>query len=176
MRQEPSPGRIIYKGIHSHTQSYTHTEAYSNMSTSSKFKIPKVVIKYIKLQNYGRQCHIWPYVFPNLQITRSDIRPHKVGCQPGDCVWSFYSSSEVCVGMYGLTYSLYHPPRVGKKGESVIKQGSGKKLQGQRMNHTWYFIVSTTVTHRRGFTATTPTMLALRSPWVFFTYYGKRKT
>ena len=28
--------------------------------------------------------------------------------QPGDCMWSLYSSSGVCVGMYGLTYSLYH--------------------------------------------------------------------
>ena len=34
---------------------------------------------------------------------------HKVGCQPGDCTWSLQSSSGVCVGMYGLTYSLYHP-------------------------------------------------------------------
>ena len=38
---------------------------------------------------------------------------HKVGCQPGDCIWSLQSSSGVCVGMYGLTYgltySLYHP-------------------------------------------------------------------
>ena len=34
---------------------------------------------------------------------------HKVGCQPGDCVLSLWSSSGVCVGMYGLTHSLYHP-------------------------------------------------------------------
>ena len=35
---------------------------------------------------------------------------HKVGCQPGDfCIWSLQSSSGVCVGIYGLTYSLYHP-------------------------------------------------------------------
>ena len=33
MRQEPFPGRIIYKGTHSHAQSY------SNMSMLSKFKI-----------------------------------------------------------------------------------------------------------------------------------------
>ena len=34
----------------------------------------------------------------------------KVGRQPGDCIWSLYSSSGVCVGMYGLiTYLLYHP-------------------------------------------------------------------
>ena len=29
---------------------------------------------------------------------------HKVDCQPGDCMWSLFSSSGVCVGMYGLTY------------------------------------------------------------------------
>ena len=25
------------------------------------------------------------------------------------CIWSLQSSSRVCVGIYGLTYSLYHP-------------------------------------------------------------------
>ena len=45
-RQEPAPGRIIYKGTHSHAQSY------NNMNTSSKFIISKVAIKYTKLQNY----------------------------------------------------------------------------------------------------------------------------
>ena len=44
---EPSPGRIIYKGTHS------HTESHNNMSISSKFIISKVAIKYTKLQNYG---------------------------------------------------------------------------------------------------------------------------
>ena len=32
---------------------------------------------------------------------------HIVGCRPGDCIWSLYSSSGVCVGMYGLTYLFY---------------------------------------------------------------------
>ena len=45
-------------------------------------------------------------LFLNLQITRSDIRSHIVGCQPGDCIWSLQCSSGVCVGTYGLTYSL----------------------------------------------------------------------
>ena len=45
-RQEPSPGRIICKGTHSHTQSY------NNMSIPSKFIISIVAIKYTKLQNY----------------------------------------------------------------------------------------------------------------------------
>ena len=31
------------------------------------------------------QCHVRPCFFLNLQITRSDIKPHiKMGCQPGD--------------------------------------------------------------------------------------------
>ena len=34
---------------------------------------------------------------------------HKVGCHPGDCIWSLKSFSGVCVGMYGLTCSVYHP-------------------------------------------------------------------
>ena len=34
---------------------------------------------------------------------------HKVGCQPGACIWSFQYSSGVCVGMYGLTYSRITP-------------------------------------------------------------------
>ena len=33
----------------------------------------------------------------------------KMGCQPGGCGWLLLSSSGVCVGMYGLPYSLYHP-------------------------------------------------------------------
>ena len=33
---------------------------------------------------------------------------HKVGCQPGDYIWSLESSSGLCVGMYELTYSLCH--------------------------------------------------------------------
>ena len=37
------------------------------------------------------------------------LATHKVGCQPGDCIWSLQSSSGVCVGMHGLTYSLYLP-------------------------------------------------------------------
>ena len=27
---------------------------------------------------------------------------HKVGCLPSDCIWSLYSSSGVCVCIYGL--------------------------------------------------------------------------
>ena len=54
------------------------------------------------------RCHVWPY-FLNLQITRSDIQTtHKVGCQPSACIWSLYLPQGF-VGMYGLTYSLYHP-------------------------------------------------------------------
>ena len=33
---------------------------------------------------------------------------YKVGCQPGDCIWSFQFSSGVCAGIYGIIYPLYH--------------------------------------------------------------------
>ena len=32
-----------------------------------------------------------------------------MGCQPCDCIWSLQFSSGVCVGIYWITYSLYHP-------------------------------------------------------------------
>ena len=32
-------------------------------------------------------------LFLNLQITRSDRATHKVGCQPGDCIWSLIVQS-----------------------------------------------------------------------------------
>ena len=44
----------------------------------------------------------------NHQIRHQATRD-KVGCQPVDCIWSLQSSSRFCVGVYGLTYSLYHP-------------------------------------------------------------------
>ena len=34
-----------------------------------------------------------------------------VDSQLGDSSWPLESSSHVCVGMYGFTYSLYHPER-----------------------------------------------------------------
>ena len=59
---EPFPGRIIYKGTHSHTQSC------SNMSTSTKFKISKlhyyIVIKnqhfieYFRLLQTSSECEM----------------------------------------------------------------------------------------------------------------------
>ena len=55
------------------------------------------------------RCHVWPYFS---KVANHQIRhqaTHKVGCPPVDCIWSVQSSTGVCVGMYGLTYSLYHP-------------------------------------------------------------------
>ena len=54
-------------------------------------------------------CRVWPYFskLANHQIRHQAT--HKVGCQPGECIWSLSSSLEVCVAMYALTYSLYHP-------------------------------------------------------------------
>ena len=42
---------------------------------------------------------------------------HKVGYQPGDCIWSLQSSSGVCVSTYG--YSLYHPGGVPAEGSGL---------------------------------------------------------
>ena len=42
----------------------------------------------------------------NLQIRQGS---HKSGLSAGDCIWPLQFSSRVCVGIYGLTCSLYHP-------------------------------------------------------------------
>ena len=58
------------------------------------------------------RCHVWPYFFWTCNSTdqtsgsRSKFN-YKVGCQPGDCIWSLRLSSGVCVRMYGLTYSHF---------------------------------------------------------------------
>ena len=57
-------------------------------------------------------------LFQNLQITRSDIRPHikwAVGLVIVYMVTLIFLRG-VCVGMYGLTYSLYRP-----RGERKIR-------------------------------------------------------
>ena len=54
------------------------------------------------------------YKLANAQIRHKAT--HRVGCQPGDSIWLLQSSSWVCVGIYGLTYSLYHP-----RGGLVVK-------------------------------------------------------
>ena len=41
---------------------------------------------------------------------------HKMGCQPGVCIWSLQYSSEVWVGIYGLTYSLMTPEGTSGRG------------------------------------------------------------
>ena len=47
----------------------------------------------------------------NLQITRSDIRPHIKWAVSLVIayIWALQYSLVVCAGVYGLTYSLYHP-------------------------------------------------------------------
>ena len=62
-----------------------------------------------------------------LKLANHQIRhqaTHKVGCQTGDCIWSLYSSSGVCVGIYGLTYSLYRP-RESQEHEMRGSRGHG---------------------------------------------------
>ena len=57
-------------------------------------------------------------LFLNLQITRH-WAIHKVGCQPGDCIWSLQFPSGVSVGTYGLTYS---PPPQRVPNERMIER------------------------------------------------------
>ena len=62
----------------------------------------------------GQSVSCMTMFFFFLKLANHQIRhqaTHKVGCQPGDCIWSLYFSAGVWVGtyMYGLTYSLYHP-------------------------------------------------------------------
>ena len=47
------------------------------------------------LSQKGHSVSCMTILFENLQITRSDIWPHKVGRQPGDCIWSLFASSGV---------------------------------------------------------------------------------
>ena len=55
-------------------------------------------------------CHVWPYFFLNLQIARSDIRPHmKWVVSLVFAYGHFQFSSGVWEGTYGLTYSLMTP-------------------------------------------------------------------
>ena len=52
------------------------------------------------------------YDHPFSKLANHQIRHYatpKVGCQPCDCIWSLQFSSGFFVGMYELTYALYHP-------------------------------------------------------------------
>ena len=65
---------------------------------------------------YGHSVSCMTILF--LKLSNHQIRhkaAHKGGCQPGDYIWSLPPG--VCVGIYGLTYSLYHPCR------AMIKDG-----------------------------------------------------
>ena len=57
---------------------------------------------------------------------------NKVGCQPGDCIWSLQSSSGVCVGMYGLTYFITFEG-LSDQNWSWIQQNFSKKQSPLRM-------------------------------------------
>ena len=54
------------------------------------------------------QCHTGPYAFLCLQINRSDIRPYVTWAVTLVIADDQLIFLRVCVGMYGLTYSLYH--------------------------------------------------------------------
>ena len=71
------------------------------------------------------------YDHPFSKFSNHPIRhkaTHKVGCQPGDCIWLLRSSSGVCTGMYGLTYSLYYPREVTKR------EGSSTSCSNEHAN------------------------------------------
>ena len=55
------------------------------------------------------RCHVWPYFFKTCKCQIRHQATHKMGCQPGVCIWSLQYSSGVWVGIYGLTYSLMTP-------------------------------------------------------------------
>ena len=93
------------------------------------------------------QCHVWPYFskLANHQIKHQVTQ--KVGCQPGDCIWSLYSSSGVCVGMYGLTHSLYHLQGVYSLQQLYWNYGMSTrwshfslKIFRERLSHFWLII------------------------------------
>ena len=67
---------------------------------------------------------------------------HKVGCQPGDYIWTLYSSSGACVGMFWLTCSLYHP-RGGAWASANFKHG----MYYLQLGPTW--ILCTYILHIR---------------------------
>ena len=54
-------------------------------------------------------CHVWNNFSKLVNHQTRHQATHKMGCQPGDCIWSLQSSSGVCMGMYELKYSHYHP-------------------------------------------------------------------
>ena len=67
------------------------------------------------------RCHVWPYSFLCLHITRSDIRLHlkwAVSLVMAHGHWIFHTW--VCVGMNELTYPLYHPSGLGKTFEKKV--------------------------------------------------------
>ena len=71
------------------------------------------------------QCHACPYFFLNLQIPRSDIRPDiKLDVSLVIEYGQFNLPRGFCVGMYGLTYSLYHPRGKQRKAQSIALKTS----------------------------------------------------
>ena len=72
------------------------------------------------------QCHVWPSFSKLLYFANHQIRhptTHKVGSQPGDCIWSLWFLSRVCVGMYGLIYFITPEGR----GERVEEKGGWER-------------------------------------------------
>ena len=65
------------------------------------------------------------------QVANHEIRhkaTYELACQSGDCEWPLQSSCDVCVDMYGLTYSIYHPRRCWFQGIFSMKTSHGMTM------------------------------------------------
>ena len=73
------------------------------------------------------------FKYKQVQISRSDIRPHikwAVSLVILHMVTSIFLG--LCVGMYGLTYSLHHPEGI---------ESRDKRIDSGRLSHTKWQIV-----------------------------------
>ena len=80
-------------------------------------------------------------LFLNLKITRSDIRPYIKWLS----VWWLHMVTliflRVCVGMYGLTYSLYHPRGIDLRAMTNIWGCYGWKAAFLTVFGLWHFSI-----------------------------------
>ena len=89
---------------------------------------------------------MYDHTFLNLQITRSDIRPHIMWAVSLMIVYDHFNPPYGFVlGMYRLTYSLLSPPRVTREGNWLVEYGIEKfhpqphwwSLSGQKQSTVW---------------------------------------
>ena len=90
---------FIYKLFHEHFPSIVGTITAWNL-----FRVGFVLLMTLSVRTFGVMYDQTFSSLANYQIRHQAT--HKVGCEPGECIWSLLSSSGVCVGIYGLTYSI----------------------------------------------------------------------